>query len=354
MSVCLPCEGIGSVPRPASLQAALSSTGADVAGETKAALLDTLNQLTASSPGLPITDGEQSKPSFATYSIAGITTLKPDGVRIDFADGHHRQLPVISEGPFVYSNFAVEYLREAKALAPAGSRLKQAVISASAMSLLYPSRGIEGYTRDAFVEDVVANAVKDIRLCLDAGADSVQVDFTEARLSLKLDPSGGLYSQLLAVNERVFAAFSEDENARIGIHVCPGADADSVHSAEIDYSRLIPQLLGTLSCRRFYFQMKSEADPDRALAAIRDNIKPGQVIFVGAIDVNSARVETAEEVSAFVENAAKFIPCSQLGVCDDCGFSPFADDVSTSRDIAFAKIAARVQGTKLASAKLLA
>jgi 5-methyltetrahydropteroyltriglutamate--homocysteine methyltransferase len=58
-------------------------------------------------------------------------------------------------------------------------------------------------------------------------------------------------------------------------------------------------------------------------------------------------------VAEFVENAARFIPCSQLGVCDDCGFSPFADDVSTSREIAFAKIAARVQGTKLASAKLL-
>lgn len=349
--LCLPCEGIGSIPRPSALQAALGGSG-DVASETRAALVDTLEQL-ARLGASPLTDGEQGKPSFATYSISGLKSLKSDGVRIDFADGHFRQLPVITEGPFTYSNWAVEYLREAKSLAPEGSKIKQAVISASAMSLLYPGDGIEGYSREAFLSDVVANSVKDIRQCLDEGADSVQMDFTEARLSLKLDPSGGLLTQLLAINESVFTAFSEDERSRLGIHVCPGADADSVHSADIDYALLIPPLLSSLSCKRFYFQMKSEQDPDKSLAAIRDNLKPGQLIFIGATDVNSVRVETPEEVAAFVENAAKFIPCSQLGVCDDCGFSPFADDVSTSREIAFAKIAARVQGTKLASDKLL-
>jgi 5-methyltetrahydropteroyltriglutamate--homocysteine methyltransferase len=41
-----------------------------------------------------------------------------------------------------------------------------------------------------------------------------------------------------------------------------------------------------------------------------------------------------------------------LGTCDDCGFAPFADDTSTSRDIAFAKIRARVEGTALAASQL--
>jgi 5-methyltetrahydropteroyltriglutamate--homocysteine methyltransferase len=42
----------------------------------------------------------------------------------------------------------------------------------------------------------------------------------------------------------------------------------------------------------------------------------------------------------------------QLGTTDDCGFSPFADDVSIARDTAFKKIQARVQGTELAARKL--
>ena len=29
------------------------------------------------------------------------------------------------------------------------------------------------------------------------------------------------------------------------------------------------------------------------------------------------------------------VPVDRLGTCDDCGFSPFGDDTSTSRDTAF-------------------
>lgn len=49
-----------------------------------------------------------------------------------------------------------------------------------------------------------------------------------------------------------------------------------------------------------------------------------------------------------VLEVAEFIPAGRLGSCDDCGFAPFGDDTSTSREIAFGKITARVQGTALA------
>jgi 5-methyltetrahydropteroyltriglutamate--homocysteine methyltransferase len=38
-----------------------------------------------------------------------------------------------------------------------------------------------------------------------------------------------------------------------------------------------------------------------------------------------------------------------VGTCDDCGFSPFSDDTTTTRDTAFAKIRARVLGTAMAA-----
>jgi 5-methyltetrahydropteroyltriglutamate--homocysteine methyltransferase len=270
-------------------------------------------------------------------------------VTIPFADGHTRQLPVITQGPFEYSTYAVDFYRAARAAAGPDAKIKQAVISASAMSLLYPAEPIADYSREQFIEDVVRCAVRDIRQCLDEGADTVQVDFTEGRLSLKLDPSGGLLQQFLDLNERVFSAFSAEERLRLGIHVCPGADADSTHSADVSYAALLGPLLRTLSCGRFYLQMKSEANPDEALAAVRDNLKSNQTIFVGVTDVNTTTIETPEEVCSCIRHAANFIPTSQLGVCDDCGFSPFADDVSTGRDIAFAKMRARVSGTGLAN-----
>jgi len=90
------------------------------------------------------------------------------------------------------------------------------------------------------------------------------------------------------------------------------------------------------------------------LATIRGLLKPGQIVFVGVTDPINPTVETPEQVRDRVLEAAEFIPLRALGTTDDCGFSPFADDTSTSREIAFAKIKNRVEGTKLASEELKA
>ena len=78
-------------------------------------------------------------------------------------------------------------------------------------------------------------------------------------------------------------------------------------------------------------------------------MKADQRIFVGVIAPIDARVETAEQVRDRVLEAAQYIPLEQLGTTDDCGFAPFCDDTSTTRDTAFAKIRARVEGTALAA-----
>jgi 5-methyltetrahydropteroyltriglutamate--homocysteine methyltransferase len=312
------------------------------------AVRDTISRFEAT--GSPvITDGEQRKPSFVTYPIAGLTALAPEGVTIPFADGHTRRLPVLTAGPFRYSTHAATYLDRAR---PYTSRpLKQAVISASALSLLYPQDGIDGYPQDAFVADLLDQAEIDIRGCLEAGADSVQIDFTEGRLALKLDPSGGVLKAFVELNNRLLARFTDAERALIGVHTCPGGDHDSTHSADIDYVELLPELF-RLDAGRFYLQLASEADRPRVLRAVADNSRDEQRIFVGVIDPIDPRVESPEEVRDRVLEAAEFIPLDRLGTTDDCGFSPFGDDTSTARDTAFAKIQARIDGTRLAEAEL--
>ncbi|MEC3981491.1 cobalamin-independent methionine synthase II family protein [Amycolatopsis sp. H20-H5] len=350
----IPTEPIGSIPRPDYLlkgMVAQADGRIDTDGLTELrqkALADTISRFEET--GSPvITDGEQGKPSFATYPLAGLTALAPDGVVIPFADGHTRQLPRLTAGPFRYAVHADEYLREAKRFATVP--VKQAVIAASAVGLIYPADGIDGYSREQFVADLVDEAEADIRRSLDAGADSVQIDFTEGRLSLKLDPSGGLLNSFVELNNQVLDRFSDEERARIGVHTCPGGDQDSVHSLDVDYGGLLPALFG-LHAGRFYVQLASEPDPRKALETIRLHSLPEQRVFVGVIDPIDPRVETAEEVRDRVLQAAEFLPLDRLGTCDDCGFSPFADDTSTSRDIAFAKIAARVEGTRLAAEAL--
>lgn len=336
----MPTEPIGSIPRPDYLLA--DGTLVD------RALAETIERLAAT--GSPVlTDGEQGKPSFATYPLQGVDALAPDGAVIPFADGHTRQLPRLTAGPFRYGAFAVSYLNKAKTLT--GLPVKQAVIAPSALSLLYPADGIDGYPQDAFLADLADEAEKDIRQCLDAGASSVQLDFTEGRLSLKLDPSGGVLRQFVELNNLVLDRFSDEERVRLGVHTCPGGDQDSVHSLDIDYAELLPELF-RLHAGTFYLQLASEPDPERVLAIVRDHSSADQKIFVGVTDPIDPRVETPEEVRDRVLLAARYIPVERLGTCDDCGFSPFADDTSTSREIAFAKIEARVRGTALAAAEL--
>ncbi len=296
-----------------------------------------------------ISDGEQSKSSFATYPLEGLASLSPNGVTIPFDDGHTRQLPVITEGPFEYQNLAGSYVTRTKKFTD--MPIKQAVISASAMGLLYPQSGLDGYSQDQFISDLVDQSAADIQSCFDAGADSVQMDFTEGRLALKLDPSGGLLQQFIDLNNQVLERFDAEQLQRIGVHTCPGGDHDSTHSADIDYTELIPKLM-TLKSGRIFMQMASEENPSTALAAVADNLRPDQRVYVGVIDVCSGEVESAETVRDRVLQAAEHIPLDQLGTTDDCGFSPFADDLATSRDMAFAKISARVEGTAMAADQL--
>jgi 5-methyltetrahydropteroyltriglutamate--homocysteine methyltransferase len=352
--VSIPTEPIGSVPRPAELIAAMHGAAAGRVSDDELdalreqALAQTISEFEAT--GSPvITDGEQLKPSFVTYPVQGLATLNPNGVVIPFADGHTRQLPALTAGPFRYQVHADSYLERAQRYAT--RPIKQAVISASALSLLYPAAGIDGYSRDEFIADLLDEAEADIRRSLERGADSVQIDFTEGRLSLKLDPSGGLLRQFLDLNNAVLVRFTAEEQQRIGVHSCPGGDQDSTHSADVDYAGLVPGLLG-LAAGRFYLELASEFDRPAVLETIRTHLKPGQRIFVGVTDPIDPAIETAEQVRDRVLEAAEYIPLDQLGTTDDCGFAPFGDDTSTARATAFAKIRARVDGTRLAAAQL--
>jgi 5-methyltetrahydropteroyltriglutamate--homocysteine methyltransferase len=350
----IPTEPIGSIPRTADLLAAMRAHAAGRISSEQlktaedSALRDTISCLEET--GSPvITDGEQTKPSFATYPLSGLSNLASDGVVIPFADGHTRQLPKLTAGPFRYGIHAATYLKAAQRYAH--RPVKQAVISASALSLLYPQDAVAAYSRDSFIEDLVSEAERDIRECLSAGAACVQIDFTEGRLALKLDPSGGVLNAFIELNNRVLDRFSLAERQRIGVHTCPGGDHDSTHSADVDYTGLLPGLF-RLKVGRFYVQLASEVDRRRVLTTIRNLLKPDQILFVGVTDPINPKIESADVVRDRVLEAAEFVPLESLGTTDDCGFSPFADDTSTSRETAFAKIKSRVEGTAMA-AKIL-
>jgi 5-methyltetrahydropteroyltriglutamate--homocysteine methyltransferase len=348
----IPTEPIGSIPRPIALidaVAARGGTDATLEPLYDEAVRDTIREFEAT--GSPVvTDGEQRKyHNFWTYCVEGLSNSASDGFRIPFAAGHERRMPRLTAGPFRYQTYADQYLDVA--LRYANRPVKQAVISPSALSLMYPADELPGYTRQQFIDDLLNEHETEVRRCLEKGAWRVQIDFTEARFAVKLDPSGELLHRFIDLNNLALTRFSAEERKRIGIHTCPGGDRDSTHSRDVDYAALLPSLF-ELTAGSFYMALAGEPDRVRVLRMIRDHVKPGQQVFVGVIDPIDPRVETAQEVCDRIIEAAEYIPLAQLGTCDDCGFSPFCDDTTTTRATAFAKIRARVDGTALASEKL--
>jgi len=346
--VIIPTEPIGSIPRPLDLiERVAQADGEDprLAPLYEDAIRDTIERLEAT--GSPVvTDGEQQKHhGFADYCVDGLANTAPDGFTIPFADGHTRRLSRLTRGPFRYRRYADCYLDVA--LRYAHVPVKQAVISPSALSLMYTAETIPDYSREQFIDDLLREHETEIRRCLNKGAHKVQVDFTEGRLAMKLDPSGQLLHSFIDLNNLALSRFSPDERRRIGVHTCPGNDLDSTHSADVDYAELLPSLF-ELKAGNFYVALAGERDRRHVLNIIRKYLKPDQRIFIGVTAPIDPRIETPEDVRDRVLEASEYIPIEQLGTTDDCGFSPFFDNTSTSRDAAFAKIQARVRGTALA------
>lgn len=346
----IPTEPIGSIPRPPQLIEAVLALGDGDDPRLEplydAAIRDTIARFEAT--GSPvITDGEQKKyHNFWTYSVHGLPNTAPDGFQIPFVAGHIRRMQRLTAGPFRYKRSADEYLDTAMRYAHVP--VKQAVISPSALSLMYPDKEIPGYSRGEFINDLLHEHETEIRRCLKKGAHNVQIDFTEARLALKIDPSGHLLHSFIDLNNLALSRFSPEDRKRIVIHTCPGGDRDSTHSADVDYSDLLPGLF-ELRVGNFYIALAGESDRVRVLKIIRKHMKPDQRVFIGVVAPIDPRIETQEEIRDRVIEAAEYIPVDQLGTTDDCGFSPFSDDTSTSRDTAFVKIRARVLGTTLAA-----
>lgn len=372
----VPVESVGSLPRPSSLQAAYAAYDAGdidkaaLEAEQDAAVRDSITKLEAT--GSPIiSDGEQRWSSFATYPITDTLAgtgladhLAPTGGQFFaiFSDGHGRQLPRLTGGPFRYQTYAADTLK--KSIDLASKPMKQAVISPSMLALLYPlGESIDGYSQDDFEADLMNEAEKDIRKAFDIGAVRVSMDFTEGRLATRADPrnpwtGANMLGHFIDLINGVLDRFTAEERADIGIHTCPGGDRDAVHSADVPYNNLLPELF-KLNAGYFLIQLASERDKDPVYQSIGEHLRDEQTAFLGVINPLNPRIESAQEVSDALVRAANFIPKERLGATDDCGFSPFSIDEKPNhgspdyaREVAFQKITNRVAGAKMAAEAL--
>ena len=282
----IPTEPIGSIPRPADLIAAWADRQAGRISVERSTRSRSTRCETRSgdsrrpAPPSSLTASRPNRVSPPTRSTAPRASLA-DGVVVPFDDGHTRQLPRLWPGRFV-RHARVDISRGGEAAddvaGQAGRDLRVGV--EPALSRRRDSRDIRARRSS---QTWSSEAAADIRQCLDRGADSVQIDFTEGRLSLKLDPSGGLLEQFVALEQsraRSVLAAGAASNRRS--HV--SGRRSGCHAQR--RCRLCRPAAGAVSASRgrFYIQLASEPDPKRVLDIIREHRQPDQIVFVGVTD----------------------------------------------------------------------
>ena len=206
----IPTEQIGSIPRNKiliDLYKQYKNGEVNFSDLTQLAEKETIQVIKdLEALGSPvISDGEQRKfDGFAHYCLHNSPCYSKEGFDVYFSDGHKRVFaPHLKTPPFKYEQSADDFL--SFALKHTDLPVKQAVISPSMLSLVYPPEGIENYSHEEFIKDLIEQHVGEVRRCLDLGAYKVQIDFTEARLSLKLDPSGELLDSFVDLINKCLA-----------------------------------------------------------------------------------------------------------------------------------------------------
>ena len=353
---------VGSLPRSARLQEAYNAFDD---GNLKKLELDKLIDSEIKDvvtnyekiDGNPIiTTGEVEKPNFLTYFLEkGFIKLgKPNepgrkGFTIEFEGHHAREMPVLQkeQTPFKFAHYGDEWLSTLKKYS--NKAFKATVIAPSAVSLIYRNE-IPGYSKDQFIKDLVKECAKDVKKCIASGATEVGMDMTEATYAMKVDKTGKVLNDMVELVNLVCNLLTPDELDKVTLHTCFGADNFTNHNYS-NFQDVYPALLKS-QIKNFHLPFASlgEGNFEEVLKCIKNNLN-GKFVYLGFVSHLAKDIETPKRVAERIELATSilgFIP----GASECCGYSPFCNDLTTTREWAFEKLRARVEGVKLAASKI--
>ena len=209
---------------------------------------------------------------------------------------------------------------------------------------------IDGYSKEQFVNDLVNECVTDVKKCIASGAAEVGMDMTEATYAIKVDPTGGVLKSMVGLIDAVCEKLSPEELNKVTLHTCFGADNFTNHNYS-NFQDVYPALLKS-KIKNFHLPFASlgEGKFEEVLKCIKDNLN-GKFVYLGFVSHLAKDVETPKRIAERIVLAKEhlgFIP----GVSECCGYSPFCNDLTTTREWAFEKIKTRTEGAKLAAQQL--
>lgn len=179
--------------------------------------------------------------------------------------------------------------------------------------------------RQAFLDDVTRIQRQMVGELVAAGCDYVQIDepsYTgyvdpatlERMRSRGEDPLHNLRRAIAADNAVIDGLKGK---AVFGLHICRGNRASMWHR-EGKYDSIAEALFGGLN----YDRLLLEYDTERAgtFEPLR-YVRKGTIAVLGLITTKTGQVETADELSRRIDQAARYLPLDQLALSPQCGFA---------------------------------
>ncbi|HEY1505910.1 MAG TPA: uroporphyrinogen decarboxylase family protein [Stellaceae bacterium] len=274
-----------------------------------------------------VTDGEMRRES---YSNRFATAL--DGVDID----NPGQAPTRTPGRTQPVPRVVGPIRRRQAIETRDARFLRANTNQAIKITLPGPFTMSMQTQDDYYKDEVALAMdyaaavnEEIKDLFAAGADVVQIDepYMQAR------PDKAAAFGLKALNRAL-----DGVKGTTAVHLCFGYAAFVKQRPE-GYS-FLPELENSVAT-----QISIETAQSALDCAVLEKL-PSKQIVLGVIDLANMEVESPAAVAARIRRALPHIPAERLVIAPDCGMKYLP------RDVAFQKLEAMVEGTRIVRREL--
>lgn len=325
MSILLPTSTAGSLPKPAwlaepeTLWSAWKLEGNELLDGKQDALRLALQQQQLAGIDI-VSDGEQSRQHFVTTFIehlAGVDFNKRETVRI--RNRYDANVPTVV-GPV--SRKKPVFVDDARFLR---QQTKQPIKWAlpGPMTMIDTLYDAHYKSRKALAWEFAKILNEEARELEAAGVDIIQFD--EPAFNVFFDE---VNDWGIACLERAI----EGLKCETAVHICYGygikANTDwkkTLGKEWRQYEAVFPKLqksnidIISLECHNSHV-------PLELLELIR-----GKKVMVGAIDVASDHIETAEEVADTLRKALKYVDADKLYPCTNCGMAPLARSVATGK-----------------------
>jgi 5-methyltetrahydropteroyltriglutamate--homocysteine methyltransferase len=186
-------------------------------------------------------------------------------------------------------------------------------------------------SEEAFATDIARVMNLELKELVKAGARLIQID----------EPYYSGFPDDLSWGVKVLNTMVEGVNAKIAVHICYG-NRYGKPSWEGSYRYLFPKILEA-KVQQLTLEFARRGGED--LDLFKEFSAPFE-LGLGVIDVKTNAVETPDLVAERIREALEFLPAERIFILPDCGC------FHLPRNIAFAKLCAMVEGTRLVRKEL--